>query len=143
MFVGWIIFVIPGFTYEIVFGYNVVFILGYNDGEVLGFTARFEDWKIVVIDKGMVLSSLFSSTIGSNDGNTEVSLLVESLVSDDGSAICSSGDFFYVTIDVTFVGWIIGLLLECTDGLVFGYNVGFILGSTYGKVLGSTVGHRW
>ena len=38
-----------------------------------------------------------------------------------------------------FVGWILGLLLECTDGLVLGYNVGFILESTDGEVLGSSV----
>ena len=38
-----------------------------------------------------------------------------------------------------FVGWIIGLLLECTDVIVLGYNVGFILESTYGEVFGSTV----
>ena len=128
-----------GFTNGLFLVSNLVFILGYTDGEVFWSTDTVPDGFIVGIDIGNRLSSLNGSTDDCNDGNTEVSLLGISLVLDNGSVLCSSGDFYYVTKDGMFVGWIQEVLLECTDGLVLGYNVGFILESTDGEMLGFSV----
>ena len=82
-----------GFTNGHVLLSDVVFILGYTDGEVRGYTATVLDSFIVVIDEGNGMGSLIESTDGSNEENTGVSMLGESLESDDGSEPCSSCGF--------------------------------------------------
>ena len=71
---------------------------------MFGYTSKVLDGFKVGIYEVNFLSSLIGLLDDCNDGNTKCSLLGESLVSDDGSAIYSSCAFFDVTKVGRFVG---------------------------------------
>ena len=66
----------------------------------------------------------------------ESSFIGESLVLDDGIALCYSRGFFGTTKDGMFVGWILGVILFFRDGIVLGSNVVFVLEYTDGEICG-------
>ena len=93
-----------GFTDGILLGCNIGFIIQYTTGEMLCSTVGVPVGFIGDIDEGSGICSFFVLYDGSNNINTESSLLGESIRLYDGSALCYFCGFFDVTKDGMFGG---------------------------------------
>ena len=104
MLISCILGVILEFTDELMLRSDICLILRFIDGSFLGYMVVVTFGFIVWTDGGSAKGSLVVSYDGSNESNTEGSLLGGPLGICDKSALFCYNGFFDITKDVTFEG---------------------------------------